>query len=142
MSVWGMKTITALLLILSASIAYCGLTGFLTKETRDWKFIQSVGGMKITQKENVLHVDCDVSGLTEVTVKPTIINSGLGVRKLEHKKAGKTIQLSLITSVIEKGIKPTCKPLDLSSYAPGEYSVVYLDPDGKTHALGKVVLKK
>jgi hypothetical protein len=42
--------------------------------------------------------------------------------------------------VIEKGITTTPKPLDLSAYPAGEYTVQYLDSDGTTHALGKVRL--
>jgi hypothetical protein len=137
-----MKHLTAFMLIITACVACAGIAGFLTQETRSWAFIQSVGGMKISLQGNTLSVDCDVSGTRKVTVKPTMINSGLAVRKLAHKQFGKTIQLSLVTSVFEKGMSSSCKPLDLSAYPAGEYSVEYRDPDGTTHALGKITLKK
>jgi hypothetical protein len=83
-----MKFITAKLivfttLLLSATIAYSGVAGFLTKETRDWNFVQSVGGMKVSLKETGLIVECDVSGVKKVTVDPTMVNSALGVRTNE-----------------------------------------------------------
>jgi hypothetical protein len=137
-----MRFITASILIFTASIAYAGIAGFLTKESRDWQFIQSVGGMKISLKGETLNVDCDVSGLKAITVKPTMVNSGIGVRQLKHKQFGKTIQLSLVTSIFEKGMTSSCKALDLSAYPHGEYAVQYLDPDGTTHPLGKIALKK
>lgn len=135
-----MRFITAALLLVTTTIAFSGVAGFLTRDAQDWKFIQSVGGMKVSLKENMLTVDCDVSGLKKVTVKPTMINSAMGVRKLKHKRVGKTIQLSLVTSVLEKGMTTSPKPIDLSAYPAGDYSVEYLDPDGATHPLGKITL--
>lgn len=132
--------VAAVLLTVAATVAYSGVAGFLTQKTQDWKFIQSVGGMKISLKGESLEIDCDVSGLKKVTVKPVTINSGMGVRKLKHKRVGKTIQLRLVTSVLEKGMKTSCKPVDLSAYPAGEYSVQYLDSNRTAHDLGKIVV--
>jgi hypothetical protein len=137
-----MKHLTISILFLTAIIAHAGIAGFFTQETRDWEFIQSVGGMKLSQKQNSLVVDCDVSGLRKVTVKPTTVNSALAVRKLKHTRVGNTIQLRLVTSVIEKGISTTPKPIDLSKYRAGTYSVQYLDPDGTKHNLGNATVTK
>ncbi len=135
-----MKYLAASLLLITATIVFSGPLGFLTQDTRDWNFIQSVGGMKVSAKGNVLHVECYVSGLKKVTVKPTTINSALMVHRIKHKRVGKTIQLRLVTSVIEKGVKTNAKQVDLSAYPVGEYSVQYLDSDGTTHPLGKIKL--
>ena len=131
-----------LLLAVSVTVGFSGVAGFLTQERQDWNFIQSVGGMKVSAKEKVLHVECNVSGLRKVTVEPTMVNSGMGVRKLKHQRVGNVIQLSLITSVLEKGKSSDCSPIDLSAYPDGTYSVQYLDSDGKEHQLGKVTLKE
>ncbi|YCM43727.1 hypothetical protein V2O64_20690 [Verrucomicrobiaceae bacterium 227] len=139
-----MKNLTTkitVLLILTATLAHSGLTGFLTQESRDWDFIQSVGGMKVSAKDQTLVIDCDVSGTREVTVKPTMIHSAMAVRKVWHKRVGNTIQLKVVTSVIEKGINPACKPLNLSAYPDGTYKIRYLNSDGTTQALGEVTLK-
>jgi hypothetical protein len=138
----SMKHIAPLILILSATFAFSDVAGFLTKDRKDWDFVQSVGGMKVSLKDTALVVECDVSGLRKVTVKPTTVNSALGVRELIHKREGNTIFLTLVTSVIGKGITTSPEPVDLSEYPDGEYSIVYLDPDGRKHAVGKVTLKR
>ncbi len=135
-----MKYLITSILLITATLAFSGITGLLTQSTRDWNFIQSVGGMKVSAKQNVLHVDCHVSGTKKVTVKPTTVNSALMVRRINHKRVGKTIQLRLVTSVIEKGVKNNPKQVDLSAYPVGEYSVQYVDSDGTTHPLGKIKL--
>ncbi|PQJ28161.1 hypothetical protein [Rubritalea profundi] len=137
-----MKYIVTSLLLLSATIAFSGFSGFLTQKSQDWKFIQSVGGMKVSLEEKTLNVECYVSGLKKVTIKPTMINSAMGVRRIKHKRDGKTIYLTLVTSVIEKAMTQSCKQLDLSAYPAGEYSVQYRDPDGTKHPLGKITLKE
>ena len=137
-----MKYITPLILLLSTTFAFSDVAGLLTKDRRDWKFVQSVGGMKVSMKDTTLVVDCDVSGTKKVTVKPTMVNSALGVRELKHKRDGNTISLTLVTSVIGKGISTSPKPIDLAAYPDGEYSIEYLDPDGTKHGLGKVTLQR
>ena len=137
-----MKYITPLIFFLTATFAFSGIAGFFTKETVDWKFVQSVGGMRVSLKDSSLVVECDVSGTKQVTVKPTMVNSAMGVRELKHKRDGNTIYLTLVTSVIEKGITTSPKPVDLSAYAAGEYSVQYLDQNGAKHMIGKITLKQ
>ena len=117
-----------------------GPLGFFTRHTQDWNFIQSVGGMTAVLQKDQLVVTCDVSGTQTVTIKPTMINSAMGVRKLKCSRKGNTLQLTLITSVLEKGKKTTCDPIDVSTYPPGTYSVVYRDPDGTTHTLNTIDL--
>ena len=133
-------SLTALLLTAALTFTFAGGLRSLTDKTHDWAFIQSVGGMKVSQDGRSLIVDCNVSGLHEVTVEPTMVNSALGVREVKHKRVGQTIQLRLVTTVLGKGITTTCKPLDLSDYPAGDYAVQYVDRDGTTHALGSVSL--
>jgi hypothetical protein len=133
------SSITLFLLVLS-SLTFAIGPGFLTQKKRDWSFIQSVGGMTVASHEQSLIINCDVSGTRKVTVKPTLINSGIGVRKIIHKRDGNKIQLTLVTSVIGKDTKTNPKPLNLSRYPAGTYQVVYLDGDGKEHDLGSVKL--
>jgi hypothetical protein len=118
-----------------------GPIGLLTQKHRDWNFIQAVGGMKANLVERRLFVSCDVSGLKTITVKPTLVNSGIGVRKLRCSRVGNTIQLSVVTSVIEKGMRTDCGSVDLDAYPAGTYSVVYLDPSGTTHPVGDIELR-
>ncbi len=131
-------TFIAFLLCISACNA--GLVGWLSQERQGWAFIQSVGGMRIKMNHKNLDVDCDVSGLRQITTKPTIVNSGIGVRNVKWSRAGATIRLSVVTSVFEEGMNVSCGSIDLSKVPSGSYSVEYLDQDGTTHALGKIAL--
>lgn len=135
-----MKAILALTFLVFSSLTFSIGPGFLTQKKRDWAFIQTVGGISVASHHQSLIINCDVSGTRKVTSKPTIINSGLGVRKVIHKRVKNKIQLTLVTSVISREAKPNPKPLDLSSYPEGAYQVVYLDPDGKEHDLESVKL--
>jgi hypothetical protein len=135
-----MKKIIAITLLALSSLTFAIGPGFLTQKKRDWAFIQSVGGMSVSAEGQTLMIDCDVSGLRKVTVKPTMINSGLGVRKVIHKRDENKIQLTVVTSLIGKNTPTTPKPLDLSDYPAGSYSVVYRDRDGTEHDLGSVTL--
>lgn len=96
--------------------------------------------MKVTTDGNRLIVVCDVSGLKTVTVKPAMTNSAMAVRELKCSRIGNTLQLSVVTSVIKKGMSSECGSLDLSAHPPGAYSIVYLDPDGTTHPAGTIEL--
>ena len=137
-----MKTLIAFLLatVANAGSLHAGLPGLLTKQHQDWKFIQSVGGMTVELADRQLVVNCDVSGTKTITTKPTIVNSGMGVRQLKCSRTKNTIKLSLVTSVLEKGMKTSCGPIDLSKYPAGTYSIVYLNPDGTTQALQTITL--
>lgn len=133
------STVVAFLLV--ASPGNAGIIGWLSQEHQDWKFIQSVGGMKVRLARKMLAVSCDVSGLHQMTTQPTAGNSGIGVRKLGWTRAGAAIRLSVVTGVFEKGMSTSCGMIDLSDVPSGTYSVEYLDPDGTTHPLSRVVLR-
>ena len=126
--------------LLCVSACNAGLVGWLSQEHRDWSFIESVGGMKVELNNKNLCVACDVSGTRRITTKPTIVNSGIGVRKLRWTRIGATIRLTVVTSVFEKGMSSSCGSIDLSKAPSGVYDVEYLDPDGTTHSLGKIAL--
>ncbi len=136
------RTLAAVLLgyLTITTTGNAGLAGFLSAKSQDWAFIQSVGGMKVKLVKSRLSVSCDVSGLRSITTKPTTVNSGIGIRKLKCSRAGRTIRLTVVTSVISKGMKTECGTVDLSRHPSGSYSVVYLNPDGTTHSLGSIRL--
>jgi hypothetical protein len=132
----------AFIMLFISTPVHSGIPQLLTSQEKSWAFIQSVGGMKVSAKDSTLTVECDVSGLKKITVEPTLINSGIGVRKLKHKRDGNTILLTLTTCVIGKGITTSPKPVDLSAYPEGEYSVEYLDPNRARHPVGKIAIKR
>ena len=74
-------SVAAGLIILIAIISWTSFIT-LTRNSRDWTFIQTVGGIKIekpleTEDGFYLPVICNVSGQDFVTVKPTGMNSAL-----------------------------------------------------------------
>jgi hypothetical protein len=137
-----MKNLAYMLIAFWGCVATCeaGFAGWLSQEQRGWAFIESVGGMKVTLTSKKLDVDCDVSGTRHITKKPTIVNSGIGVRKVKWSLAGSTIRLSVVTSVFEKGMSFSCGSIDLSKVPSGTYSLEYLNPDGTAHPLGTIKL--
>ena len=139
-----MKTLSYMLITFWACMTAgdAGLAGWLSQERREWSFIESVGGMKVTVHNRRLDVACDVSGTRRITKKPTMVNSGIGVSKVEWTRAGTAIRLTVVTSVFEKGMSSSCGSIDLSGLPSGSYLVEYLDPDGTVHSLGTVALPK
>ena len=114
---------------------------------RSWEFIESVGGIAIgTPSRNLrgsvyLPVNCDVSGLTTITKKPTMINSALVVKGIDKKIADKYILISVdsgLASVISKTC--TCSGVDLGDIPNGDYQVFYYGSDREKHFLGKVAV--
>jgi hypothetical protein len=104
-------------------------------EHKDWEFIQSVGGMSIgkpyrTEKGIMLPVNCDISGLRTITIKPQMMNSGMSVKEIQTERIDNIISLSLITSVAGQGRKSTCDDLLIGNIPSGKYSIVYKEPNG------------
>lgn len=129
------------LVAILASSVQAGLIGVLTRKHQSWAFIESVGGMKVHVMGRELVVHCDVSGTQTVTKKPTLVNSGIGVRKTKCLQLDHLLRLSVITSALEEGMISTCSSIDLSAYRPGRYVVEYLDPDGSNHPVGQILLQ-
>jgi len=121
--------------------------GWLTSEGRDWHFVQQTGGIRIgvpidRDGKNVLPVEYDVSGLTTVTRKPTTMNSGLAVRKIEVKKKDKQIVLRLFTQLVEKSsITGSQHFIDLSGITAGSYEVFYEIAGDQEKLLGQIEIK-
>lgn len=124
-----------------------GLVGWFTSETRDWEFVQQTGGLRIgapIEKEGrrVLPVEYDVRGLTIVTRKPTTMNSGLAVRRIEVVAKGGHIVLQVVTQVFEKN--SVAGPLhyaDLSGVPAGSFEVFYGVAGDAEKRLGRIEIK-
>ena len=103
----------------------------LAGEDQDWSFIQGVGGIAIHQpyrsKGNVIiPVDCDVSGLRTITIKPTRVNSGIIVKGVKSVRRNSTIYLQVATTVARgDGTTAACPSAKLADIPPGKYDVVY-----------------
>ncbi|HEY3645466.1 MAG TPA: hypothetical protein VGM16_09020 [Gammaproteobacteria bacterium] len=132
----------AVLLALSA----CALSPF--RETQDWNFMQSVGGITLGVPQNKdgwwsLPVNCDVSGLHEFSRKPTMLNSGMEwVNTITSFKQGRiylTIETTIASSL--QNWTPGCGPASLGRLKAGQYQVYYKDPDGTVHPIQSIDVK-
>jgi hypothetical protein len=106
-------------------------------EDRDWPFVSSVGGMAIGEPTKSgagweLPINADVSGLRQVTDKPTLLNSAL-VCDIKATIAGDTITLVLQTGLVHKGKSSACPAAKLGSLSPGTYQVNYLSNAAPIH---------
>jgi hypothetical protein len=135
-----MKTLLLTILLLISQNAFSALLG----QERNWEFIQSAGGIsigvpKIENNKWVLPVLCNVAGLKEITVKPTMLNSGLVWADTEVRIKEGTIYLSMETVLVGMGGKSSdCGPAKLGKLEPGKYKVMYLSPDKSTNSIGEV----
>lgn len=118
-----------------------------TAQHRDWSFVKSVGGMRIgTPKRNLLEgwflaVKSDVSGMFEITEKPTITNSNLILTALRFKIEKKILYLWIETNLAHGRVfQTTCYGLKFNklNHGLGEYTIKYLNPDNTSVFLKKV----
>ncbi len=121
-----------------------GILEWLTSEVCDWEFIQKSGGIRVAQPvvrdgERLLPVTYDISGLSEVTRKPTSINSGLVVSKVEAVHVRDVIVIRVIRQVADKakqaGPDHFAKITQIES---GTYAVFYGNAGNEETYLGEV----
>lgn len=134
-------------LLISTTTLHASVIGWFTSDSRDWDFVQKTGGIKISNPikkdgKNVLPVEYDVSGLTAVTKKPTLLNSGLTVRKIELKRDGAQIIIRVVTQVAEKGTHAgPVHYAELDDLPPGKYHVFYETAGDAAKNLGEIEIK-
>jgi hypothetical protein len=139
------KTLIAILIsAMLATASRGGIAGWLTSGARDWSFIQQTGGIRIAaplEKEGrkVLPVEYYVQGTVAVTCQPTLINSGLAVRKIELKRKGAQLVIRVVTQVVEKGSDVgRIHYGDLADIPAGSYEVFYETAGDSAKSLGKI----
>ena len=138
-------------MLLAVAFPLCGCAGLIsifTSDHRDWTFIQSVGGLFVGNPKHLesdnwyLPIDCDVSGIRTITIKPTTVNSALVVRKIKTKVKLNTVQIWVITSVADKqNISSSSTGVTLKGITEGSYKIEYLNPDGTTISIKTVEFK-
>ena len=131
--------------ILFATVGCDSFVAFAARSSRDWQFVQSVGGIALgtPQRDNRRHVllpiRCDVSGTQTITVSPTAINSTLVCESPIVRVRSSAVFLTIRTSVPSKRFpNARCPDADLGTLTAGEYSVIYRSPDGSQHPLGSI----
>jgi hypothetical protein len=123
----------------------CILPLAMCSEPVGWAFVQSVGGISIgnvsVSKGNYsLAVNADVSGLEQVTVKPTLVNSALICESTTATIQDKAIYLTINKGVIREGYSTHCPAAKLKHIKAGNYQVFYKSPNGDTQPLGEILI--
>jgi hypothetical protein len=143
-----MKSLALIFTILAlAAPANAGIIGWFTSDTRDWDFVQKTGGIRISapiQKDGkiFLPVEYCVQGLVAITCKPTLLNSGLAIRKIDLKKKDDQLVIRVVTQLVEKGSDTAqIHYVDLSDIHSGSYEVYYETAGDPRKYLGKVEIK-
>lgn len=121
------------------------LVSRVLRHSFSWQSVQAVGGLELGQPQRdqrghvVLPIRCNVSGLEQVTVRPSTINSALVCEPPLVRVSGSTIYLTVRATVAtDRNSNCRCRSADLGRIATGEYSVIYRSPGGDEHALGAV----
>jgi hypothetical protein len=118
-----------------------------TRETKDWDFIQKVGGIKteqpyITEDGYYLPLKCNVSGTDSVTRKPTMVNSSMSCLKIKSTVNGNAIHLKVIAGIPLIGKSDcNCKSVQIGELKPGKYNVYYGDESSFEHPIGVFEIK-
>ncbi len=145
-----MKTLTTILIPIAVTLttaAQGGIVGWLTSDTRTWSFVQQTGGIRIgvpIEKEGrkVLPVEYYVQGIVAITCQPTLMNSGLAVRKIELKKQGAQIVIRVVTQLVEKDSDVgRIHYGDLSDIPKGSYEVFYETAGDTAKSLGTITIR-
>jgi hypothetical protein len=141
------KLLLIVAFLISTTTLHASVIGLFTSDARDWDFVQRTGGIRISkpiQREGktVLPVEYDVSGLTTVMRKPTLMNSGLTIRKIEIKRDGAQIIIRVVTQVAEKGTHAgPVHYADLDNPPTGKYRVYYETAGDAEKYLGEIEIK-
>ena len=138
----------AALFIATASCAT--LTACATSQHRTWRFMQSVGGIKVGEAQAAsgktwnIPVECDVSGLTTITTKPAIMNSALAVKDVKVEVKQDQIMIWVVTCAVNGQCRAARwnKGVELGGVEPGHYRVQYLNPDGSTVEIRSMELRQ
>ena len=111
----------------------------VSAQSRDWFFVQSVGGLAIGEpmkKDGTwyLPIRCNVAGIEAITTKPTALHSALACSTIVRFE-DQAIVLSVSTGV---GSSAKCPPAKLGAIAKGRYKVFYSGSSAERIPIGEV----
>jgi hypothetical protein len=135
---------TTLVLLLSLVASCSSLMSMAAYSSRDWEFIQSVGGIAVGSPWRddggyvFLPIDCDVSGLRAITVKPTLINSALVCEAPRVRVRERSVFILICTSLPSGRHDSQCPDGELGKLSPGTYDAFYGSPGDFEHPLGSI----
>jgi hypothetical protein len=139
-----------LLLWAAPAPSQAGILDWFLPRTADWNFIQATGGMtvlnlEVSEGKTVLPVLYDASGMSEVTRKPTRLNSGLVVHSIKVTHKGTNLVL-VIKTCLRKDLGSTegagrVHYADLSGIPKGTYQIFYGRANDPAAVLGQIQIK-
>ncbi len=123
----------------------CILPLAICSEPKDWAFVQSVGGIalgatSVIDEQWSLDVRANVSGLEEVTVKPTLLNSALICESTTASVQSNDIYLTINSGLVREGYSASCPAAKLGRVNQGSYQIFYKSPNGESQRLGEIML--
>jgi hypothetical protein len=113
---------------------------------QEWKFVQAIGGISIgvpirSETGWLLPVRADVSGFTQITTKPTLLNSSLICERSLVSVERTNIYITLVTGLVRSPYTAACPSATLGRIASGNYRVYYRGPDEQPEYLGEAQLE-
>jgi hypothetical protein len=128
----------------------CSMVADCLTSHEPWNFVEAVGGIRIGDPQPVspgvwtLPVECDVSSLTEVTTKPTTLNSARVVKNVEQDVKQDCILIWVVTRLANEKYKDShwTNGITVRGIRQGIYKLVYLNPDGSTVDLRSIEFRR
>lgn len=110
-------------------------------QPRSWDFIHARGGLQVEQPtrkggQSVLPISCNVSGIKTISTTPKIRHSQLAWAESVVKVEGVSIYLTIYTArQSPKYPSAHCGAAAIKRLEPGDYELIYLNPDGSSRRL-------
>lgn len=115
-------------------------------QSRDWAFIQSVGGLAYGAPVYrngawYLPIRCDVSGFEAVTTKPTAVHPTLACTTAVRVD-GRAIVLTVMTRGESGDAFSACAPVRLGNLEKGRYAVIYSGSASERVEIGEAYIPR
>jgi hypothetical protein len=92
--------------------------------------------------KRVLPVEYDVTGLSTITCKPTLTNSGLAVRRIDVERLYAVLVIRVVTQIVEVGTASgRMHYADRGDIPKGAYEIYYEDAGDAARRLGKIDIR-
>jgi hypothetical protein len=127
------------------SMAGCdSFISFAVRSSLDWNAIQAAGGILIEPPLRLnghvrLPIRCDVSGCHTITVRPTSVSSFPVCERPRVRVRERKVFITVRRGIANpRNHNPWCPDADLGAIPAGDYSVIYLSPDGSQRPLSEI----
>lgn len=128
-------------------VALALLASAAAAQQQPWSFVQAAGGLRLGKPMPrptgwVLPVDANVSGLSTITARPTVVNPALVCNETLAALDGQALYLTVVTRSAGSGGTSRCPPVFISNALAGRYTVFYRYGGEAPVRIGEVILSK